>query len=179
MASAHDVDFLVVGLSDDSGAAKLLFRSTAEQTVSNAPCAVAIAPPGFRRAPRLRPGPIACAYDGTAAAGDALRAAADLAQAARASLRAIAVATPRRCDAILDQAATLVRGHTDGTVEVERMALDGDPASALIAQSDAGVGMLCMGSDRRGGVHRALLGDVSTKVVRRASCPVIVMPRRG
>jgi nucleotide-binding universal stress UspA family protein len=178
-ASTHDVDLLVVGSSHHSRAGRMLIGGSAEILVNHAPCPVAVAPPGYRDSSGIGPGGIGCAYDGTDAAEDALRTAADLARAAATPLRAIAVGRRPEAEAMLEEAAAVVHDQTHGEVDTESLALHGDPASALIAQSDGGVGMLVMGSRGHGPIRRALLGSVSTKVVRNCRCPVIVTPRRG
>jgi len=59
----------------------------------------------------------------------------------------------------------------DGEVEV----LNGRPAEAL-AQASHALDLLVVGSRRRGAVRRALLGSVSSPLVGRAKCPVVIAP---
>jgi nucleotide-binding universal stress UspA family protein len=58
---------------------------------------------------------------------------------------------------------------------VERELLRGDPGIAL-ADETPELGLLVIGSRGRGGLRRALLGSVSTHVLRHARCPVVVCP---
>jgi nucleotide-binding universal stress UspA family protein len=68
-----------------------------------------------------------------------------------------------------------------GAIGVEAVALEGEPASALItAAHERGVDMLAMGTHGRSGLARALIGSVTDKVVRTAPCPVFVVhPTEG
>ena len=58
---------------------------------------------------------------------------------------------------------------------VERELLRGDPGVALAGETPE-LGLLVMGSRCRGALRRALLGSVSTHVLRHAHCPVVVCP---
>lgn len=59
-------------------------------------------------------------------------------------------------------------------VEVSRMVVKGDPASALLDESE-GADLLVVGSRGHGGFAGALLGSVSQKCVHHATCPVVVV----
>lgn len=59
----------------------------------------------------------------------------------------------------------------------ETHVVEGDPGDVLVEtcrQSDAD--LLVLGKHKRGLVGRALLGSVASKVVKRAPCPVLVIP---
>jgi nucleotide-binding universal stress UspA family protein len=175
-AKTNDADFLVLGSSHHSSIGRIFLGSSAETVVNQAPCPVAVAPPGFRDAPGLTPDVIGCAYDGRPESLEALHAAVDLARAGGMALRVIAVGD--HVDALLDDAEERAAELAQGTVAVGRLALAGDPGKALVAESGAGVGILVMGSRGLGMVRRAVLGSVSTKVLRNARCPVLITPRR-
>lgn len=71
---------------------------------------------------------------------------------------------------------TAVRGLIRGTVStVDCRAQNGDPAKVLLAAS-TDADMLFLGSRGRGSVRSALLGSVSTRCLREAACPVVVIP---
>lgn len=54
---------------------------------------------------------------------------------------------------------------------------DGDPRDAILeAIAETGAGLVVMGSHGRRGVSRWVLGSVAEDVVRRAPCPVLVVP---
>ena len=63
---------------------------------------------------------------------------------------------------------------------IERQVLFGtDPAAAILDGAGDGVDLLVLGSRACGPVRRALVGSVSSPVVRHAPCPVLVTPRVG
>ena len=178
-ACSHDVAMLVVGSSHHSRLGRTLIGGSADLLVGHAPCPLAVAPPGFRDAKGLEPSVVGCAYDGTEVAEDGLRTAAYLAHTAALPLRVLTAAKPAEADAILAEAGDLVRSETSGEVETIPVALHGDAASALIAESGDSVGLLVMGSRGHGPVRRALLGSVAAHVIHQARCPVIVMPHHA
>jgi nucleotide-binding universal stress UspA family protein len=53
---------------------------------------------------------------------------------------------------------------------------DGDPAARL-AEASSELDLRVVGSRRYGPVRRALLGSVSMRLVNRAACPVLIVPR--
>jgi nucleotide-binding universal stress UspA family protein len=53
---------------------------------------------------------------------------------------------------------------------------EGDPVQHL-ADASEGFDMLVVGSRRYGPVRSVLLGSVSSPLIERAACPVIVVPR--
>ena len=65
-------------------------------------------------------------------------------------------------------------------VEAEAIFAQGPTVETLLEASDRfGVELVIMGSHGRGAALRALLGSVSTEVIRRSSVPVLVMPMPG
>jgi nucleotide-binding universal stress UspA family protein len=67
------------------------------------------------------------------------------------------------------------RGITIGT-----RLLHGDIATTLAAFAhDAGATLIACGGRRHSFIERMLLGSVSTELIRRAACPVVVVPDRG
>jgi nucleotide-binding universal stress UspA family protein len=175
VASANDADYLVLGSSHHSSAGRILIGGSAEVVVNNSPCPVVVAPPGFRNAPRLEPHVIGCAYDGSPESAEALRLAVQLARTASMRVRVIAVG--QNLDETLDYGEAVAADLAEGAVSIEKRALSGNPADALIDESEGAVGLLVMGSRGRGPLRRALLGSVSTRVLRHARCPVLITPR--
>lgn len=105
LARAHAADLVVLGSTHRGPVGRIVPGATVERLLGNPPCAVAVAPPGFARAPRTPgwrplsgdaadPGMrvIGVGYDGSGAAGEALKAAVDLALANGAALRVYTVA---------------------------------------------------------------------------------------
>ena len=62
-------------------------------------------------------------------------------------------------------------------VPVDAAVLGGYPAREILAFADEqGVDLIVLGSHGRGGVEHLLLGSVAEKVLRKAPCPVLVVP---
>ena len=81
-----------------------------------------------------------------------------------------------RAENALDETVRKVLGD-DLPVDIERVVEQGDPAAVLLRRSE-GADMLVVGSRGHGGFSRLLIGSVSEKCVRHATCSVMVM-RRG
>ena len=185
IAEREQARMLVLGSSHHGQLGRVLLGGTAELVINGAPCAVAVAPPGFRERGTLEPPVIGVAYDGSVAADAALGLAAELASEASVPLRLLSVQAPwwdrPIRHGIPDPADTLAAGRErvsglGGAVEqVENDLLHGDPGARL-AEQTAELGLLVMGTRGRGGLRRALLGSVSTHVMRHAQCPVAVCP---
>lgn len=79
----------------------------------------------------------------------------------------------RRAQSALDQTVREVLG-SDMPVDVDRVVEAGDPAAVLVRRSE-GADMLVVGSRGHGGFDRLLVGSVSEKCVRHATCSVIVI----
>jgi nucleotide-binding universal stress UspA family protein len=79
----------------------------------------------------------------------------------------------RRAQSALDQTLREVLGG-DMPVDIERVVEAGDPAAVLLRRSE-GADMLVVGSRGHGGFNRLLIGSVSEKCVRHATCSVIVI----
>jgi len=55
----------------------------------------------------------------------------------------------------------------------------GDPVQKLLDAAEMGVDLLVLGSRGFGPMLRLLIGSVSSRVIRGAPCPVLVVPRPG
>jgi nucleotide-binding universal stress UspA family protein len=153
-----------------------------------------IAPKGYAQADhsqdRLRVA--AVGFDGMAESYAALEEAAKLASKFGGSLRVIGVATPVPA---MGAAAAAQAGPDAGpdfqtrlNVAVAELPLElralpvferGDPVHKLLEAADMGVDLLVLGSRGFGPVMRLLIGSVSSRVIREAPCPVLVVPRPG
>jgi nucleotide-binding universal stress UspA family protein len=185
IAEREEAALLVCGSSHHGSLGRVLVGGSAELVVNGSPCAVAVAPPRFRERPALAPFRIGVAYDGSPAANTALRLGTDLAAAAAAPLLVLSALAPW-WDRPLghrppDPAETLEQGVARAAAlapapdQVSSELLRGDPG-AVLSERSSELGMLVMGNRGRGGLRRALLGSVSTHVLRHAHCPVIVCP---
>ena len=63
-----------------------------------------------------------------------------------------------------------------GATAVETMVAEGDPSTEIVrVANDRNIDLIVMGTHGRSGLSRALLGSIADKVVRTASCPVMVV----
>ena len=184
---------IVVGASHHGTALRLLTGSAPEHVLDHAPCPVAVAPDGFAAQRADLPRQIGVAYDGSPEADHALRIAAGLARATGARLRLVmAVSTaavgsyPPLDVTSYEQIGALARERARTQLDTaiaglegiaaEGAVLEGDPAEVLIADSAAD-DLLVAGSRGNGPFRRVLLGSISTRLLRKAGCPVVIVPR--
>ncbi len=185
---------IVVGSSQRTGIGRLLPGPTAAQVVHGAPCAVAIAPPGYAEHEHLhRAGVIGAAVDGGRETERLARIGARIARGAHAKLRLVAVANTHESaglpvarlsaasvrEAVRDSARNaleraVVAAGSD--VEVESRLVEGTPADRLAAESHD-LDLLIVGSRGYGPLRRIVLGSVTAAIVRNAGCPVLALPR--
>lgn len=191
LAEARKADIVVVGSSHVGAVGRVTAGSVPERLMHGAPCAVAIAPRGYGASAPRRLARIAAAWDELPESDIALTVAAELAHAAGAELHAIHV-----CDAHVPPlvprpiAAAEWNEYTRTLREQEVAALeraaakagaiaetaDGETVAALTARSQE-LDLLVLGSRCYGPVWRVLLGSTSTKLVRQAACPLLIVPR--
>ncbi len=205
LARSEDADLIVLGSTHRGPIGRVVPGATVERLLGEAPCAVAIAPPGFGHlndgdmgwrplsgdSGDVRMRVIGVGYDGTPGARNALDIAAELAVANGAALRVYTVAAgvatagataesqtpgdPTRAEALREQ---LHEAVADLPPEARALPvfLWGIPAPELIRAAENGVDLMVLGSRRGGPVRRALTGSVSSAVIHEASCPVLVTP---
>lgn len=188
LAEAEKVELIVVGSPHRGAVGRAVLGSVAEGLLHGAPCAVVAAPRGYaaERHDPLRT--IAVAFDGTPEAKAALLKAELLAHATNGTIRILTVAEPPIAvpgvigytPPIPPDPEEVVREavkSVDRRLAAEGRHLSG-PAAATIAEAcEEGVDLLVAGSRRYGPVARALLGSVSTQLIHKAPCPVLVVPR--
>jgi nucleotide-binding universal stress UspA family protein len=191
--SEHAV-VIVVGGSHRSRLGRVLPGGTAERLLAGAPCPVAIAPRGYAH-DRQPPIFVGSAYDGSAESHAALSWATELARSADLRLRLLSVherlppvTVPAAAGLPLTSVNDTLRDELwrrlteaeasarEGGLEVTGALLDGDPAHALAAAS-VHLDLLVLGSRGYGPLGAVLLGNVSSALVRTASCAVVVVPR--
>lgn len=194
LAEAESAALIVVGSAATEGYDRRVFAgSTASRLLSGAEWPIAVAPKGLAEDGWGRPTSIGVAYLATDEGTAALRSAADVARRTGASLHlftAVAeeasvvpwlvgvdgenafTATVREgVQGSLDEAVATV---TEG-IEVTASLLVGDVVGLLADLPD--VDLLFCGSRGYGPLRRVLLGGVSTRLLRRAATPVLVVPR--
>jgi nucleotide-binding universal stress UspA family protein len=196
LAEQTDAEIIVVGATHHGAAVRLLTGSTPERVLDGAHCAVSVAPQGFAAKHAEDPrsiARIAVAYDDSPEADRALDAAAALARRTGASLRLVtAVNTTvglyppldptayREISEVAREAAQLrldrAAAGLEGDVPVTTAVIEGDVALALVADSEDD-DLMVTGSRGHGPFRRVLLGSVSTKLLREAACPLVIVPR--
>lgn len=61
-------------------------------------------------------------------------------------------------------------------IKIEKVILEGNPAQEIVKFADANkIDLIVMGTLGKSGLERFLLGSVAEKVIRTASCPVMVV----
>jgi nucleotide-binding universal stress UspA family protein len=195
-----DPELIVLGSTQRGKVGSALLGSTAERVIHSSSCPVAVVPNGYER-PADGVQTIGAAYSDTEAGREALHAAASLARAGGVKLRAITVVDPDHAtespsgllserhhdvspteseaargrlgrEQELRAAVAAVAADLDAEVDI----LVNEPADGLVAASEQ-VDLLVMGSRGLGPKRAVVLGSVSRKVVDRAACPVLVLPR--
>jgi nucleotide-binding universal stress UspA family protein len=193
VAAAEDALAIVVGPSHRGALGRIVPGSVGTRLLHGAPCPVAIAPSGYWRqadAPIRR---IGVGYVATPEGEEALHAAVGLAAATGATIRALGVLEP----AVATGAVPLGLGYVEreetargALVESLRDALDHAPMPGrssgdvvdgyaddeLVRLSDD-VDLLVCGSRGHSPLGGVMLGSVSAGVLRKARCPVLVIPR--
>lgn len=194
LAEEEDADLIVVGSAHSGSGRTVHAGTTGLSLLHGSPCAVAVAPPGFRDAKDTAIRVIGVGYDGSPESKVALAGATDLARSTGASLRLVAVARPptggyaggiftfgggsELAEAVADQAQDVLDEAQQSLPEGIEAAgvLVTDPLETLADQE--GLDLLAVGSRGWGPLRRVLLGSVSSHLVRSAPCPLLVF-RRG
>ncbi len=206
LVRSHEADLVVLGSSHRGPLGRIVPGATVERLLGEAPCAVAVAPPGFGRPATDDVGwrplsgddrdvgmrVIGVGYDGSDPAGEALRAAAGLAVHNGAALRVYTLARryPHVPGASGDERgpgvpteATVLRGILEdavsalpGEARAQPIFLRGFAAEGLIDATKLGVDLLVLGSRRGGPLRRKLHNSVTSAVIQQAHCPVLISP---
>jgi nucleotide-binding universal stress UspA family protein len=194
-----DPELIVLGSTQRGKVGSALLGSTAERVIHSSSCPVAVVPNGYEK-PEGGMKLIGAAYSPTDEGREALHAAASLARAAGVKLRAITVLDPEHAsegegrlaeshDELSPAVGEAARGRlgreqdlrdavaaaAEG-LDVDVDILVNEPADGLVAASEQ-VDLLVMGSRGLGPKRAVVLGSVSRKVIDRAACPVLVLPR--
>ncbi len=194
LAERGEADLIVLGSTHHAAFGSVAPGSVAEHLLHGARCRLLIAPKGYAEADhsgdRLRV--LAVGYDGMAESQAALDEAAVLTGKFGGSMKVVGVMTPIPPAA----AAAAARAGPDVGPDFQTRLHDavaklppelralpvleqGDPVHKLLEVAEVGVDLLVLGSRGFGPVMRLLIGSVSSRVIRGAPCPVMVVPRPG
>jgi nucleotide-binding universal stress UspA family protein len=191
IAESERADLIVVGSDRQGPIGRVLAGNVTSGALYGAPCPVAVAPRGLAaRNPVLHT--VGVGYDATPEAKQALELARAVAKTTDALLELICVVAPpvplgpwavevtsmndsersehERVEALA--AAALRNLDVLATAQV----VEGRPDTEL-ADRSSGLDLLVVGSRGYGPLKRLMLGSTSSKLVRSAACPVIVVPR--
>ena len=194
LAEELDASVIVVGSGHGGPLRRITAGSTAERLLQGASTPVIVAPRGHREHATPGLSKVGCGFVDAPDGYEALRAATALAAQASARLEVYSVvaraaefalfggrdaqrtytaAARESFGAALDRAIAAVCD----AVPVTATLLEGDVVAALAALDDRDVDLLVVGSRGYGPIRRVLLGGTSARLVRRAACPVMVVPR--
>src|SRR5436190_5884559 len=154
VAEDENADVIVLGSTHRGGLGRVLPGSVGERLLHGAPCAVLIAPSGFAKRESFAISVIGVGYDGKAEASHARTVAGALADELGARVETITVT------------------EDAGAAPAD----PGDAAKELVERS-RDFDLLVVGSRGYGPVRHALLGSVTSELLKRAACPVLVVPR--
>jgi nucleotide-binding universal stress UspA family protein len=190
---ATDVAMMVIGSSHRGPLGHVVFGSTAERLLHEAPVPVAVAPRGFSTDGASQLHRLAVAYDGSAEAIHALETGIELSERTNGSLTLLHVVEPPVTgygafeEILLDAEGEEPPGKAildEGLLRVPASApadgqlLHGDAPGSL-ANAAKSFDLLIMGSRGRGPLLTTALGSVSGPLARKAPCPILVIPRGG
>jgi nucleotide-binding universal stress UspA family protein len=189
LAEREGVETIAIGSPHRGTVGRVVLGSVADGLLHGAPCETVTPPRGYAG---VEHGPfrtIAVAYDDTPEAKAALARAEALALACRATIVVFTVTAPPAvipgaagyAPAIAPEAGPIVTRAVKGVDErlaATGRALTGAPGATIAeACEDVGADLVVAGSRGYGPVMRVLIGSVSTQLMHRAPCPVLVVPR--
>jgi nucleotide-binding universal stress UspA family protein len=89
-----------------------------------------------------------------------------------------AALTPEDREALLAAMKRFAQGETGTDVPIELEIVEGSTTAAILAKADAmPADLLVMGTHGRSGFERLVLGSVTERVLRKADCPVLTVPK--
>jgi nucleotide-binding universal stress UspA family protein len=177
LAAEEDALALVVGRRGRSSASAALLGTVSGRLIADATVPVIVGPEA-NGPPRLGGGGIVCGVDGSAHARRAVLAAAPLAERLDARLTLVAADDPvggGPCAEVLADAARTAAGVAD--VEIALVPTVGDAAHQIArVAAERAADLVAVGPRGRGPWRAAVLGSVTTALMRLAACPVLVVP---
>jgi nucleotide-binding universal stress UspA family protein len=184
LAASRDTDLLLLGRRGLGGFRRLLLGSVSHHCATHARLPVVVIPAESRTDGQLNE--IAVGFDGSPAAGAALRWALEFAPDTTI-VRVICAGWRTGVDpAIVDESTGKsqldLRAAVDRSAEaanpnatVECVFVDGYPRDAL-SDASTTADLVVVGERGHRGLSAVLLGSVTTEVLHRSTCPVVVIP---
>lgn len=191
VATKVDASAIVVGSSRRGALRRVSSSHTADRLMQGTPCPVMVAPRGIRDRNLAPLTDVGCAYLPTPEGAHALRQAAVLAHLSGGRLKVYTVppqGVHRSTEKLprdqvqaqgqrLRDAATAAVEELPGDPQASVHVLEGSVVQALSALDEEDCQVLVCGSRGYGPVGRVLLGGVSSRLVRSAATPVLLVPR--
>jgi nucleotide-binding universal stress UspA family protein len=193
MLEKQAVDLCVMGTHGRTGLSRVFLGSVAEKIVRHAPCSVLVVRPDCEPRPYTH---VLCAIDFSNSARGAADLAAQLvasdgalvllhvieapvAVSGERTLTAFAQDLDRQSIEALAHEAERQKSRTRASIRTQSR-VGGAGAEILAAlEAERTVDLVVMGSHGRTGIARMLLGSVAEKVVRHATCPVLIARDRA
>jgi nucleotide-binding universal stress UspA family protein len=89
----------------------------------------------------------------------------------------VQMVTPMSREEIRDELRRITRTAGMASLDVVLSTRDGDPTRTILDHAlETAADLIVMGTHGRGGFERLLIGSVAEKVVRKAPCPVLLVP---
>jgi nucleotide-binding universal stress UspA family protein len=192
IAEEEGFDLIAIGPCYPGIMGRILLGSTGQGVMHGAAAPVAAAPRGYWERLHHPLKVIAVAYEGSPEAREALAHAEVLARREGARVRLVTVdlqpptlpgvvgwepLLPKSPQQVLDEGIADFAARAPD-LEVEGRVIDGGSIAAAIASdSRVDVDLLVAGSRGYGALGRVLIGSVSSGLLHRARCPVLVVPR--
>jgi nucleotide-binding universal stress UspA family protein len=178
LAQKEEADLIVLGSRRLGPHTKGALGATSENVMRAAPCAVAVAPRGYRSGGGFVPQRVAVGWIPTDEGTLALEVSCRI---ARATGGTVEVVTTTSASATVDDLAARAQAAVervlvalDDGVPVEVNARVGKAAEALVDRSVA-MDLVVLGARGYGPSRTMLLGSVSAEVVPQAHCPVMIL----
>lgn len=194
LAEDRHAAVLVVGSCHHGKVGETLLGSTGASLLHGAPCAVMVAPRGYRDGPAEPPRRIGIGFDGSPESWAALETAIAFAELDGGELVVISVADyPKYGYATvwtvmtagefedaerkeMQRTQELALGRIPHGVKAEGRLLTGSPG-ALLADASGEVDLMVVGSRGHGPLRRTLLGSTSRTLMSSSRSPLLVVPR--
>ncbi|MEV0229007.1 universal stress protein [Nonomuraea sp. NPDC050786] len=188
LARERGADVVVIGSAPGGGKGRIALGSTADQLLHSSSVPVLLAPRGYAGERPAALERLTVAYRRGPGCDAAVKDATAVAAALGVPLRLVTLVVSGDRHAVIeedllerlrDQAASDLRTATRGRPEAEVEVLEGgNVAQALRTTSWLPGEMIICASSATGPLRRVFLGDTSLKIVRAATCPVMILPRK-